>query len=63
MYRLCGTTVLTYPLIFSSTEFYLSHDMALLMEDIRSDLKFISQRLESHIFGDTALKYYYSTTG
>jgi phosphorylase kinase alpha/beta subunit len=44
MYRLCGVTVLTYPLIFSSSEFYLSHDMALLMEDIRSELKFISQR-------------------
>ena len=44
MYRLCGITVLTYPLIFSSSEFYLSHDMALLMEDIRSELKFISQR-------------------
>ena len=44
VYRLCGTTVLTYPLIFSSSEFYLSHDMALLMEDIRAELKFISQR-------------------
>ena len=49
MYRLCGTTVVTYPLIFSSSEFYLSHDMALLMEDIRSELKFISQRLELSI--------------
>ena len=58
VYRLCGTTVLTYPLIFSSSEFYLSHDMALLMEDIRAELKFISQRHVCTICRGTS-KYYF----
>ena len=43
MYRVGGKTVLCYPLIFSASEFYLSHDMALLTEDIRAELKFISK--------------------
>ena len=38
-----GKTILCYPLIFSSSEFYLSHDMALLTENIRAELKFISR--------------------
>ena len=32
-----------YPLIFSASEFYLSHDMALLTDDIKSELKFVSR--------------------
>ena len=36
-------TILCYPLIFSSSEFYLSHDMALLKENIKAELKFISR--------------------
>ena len=40
---MCGQTVICYPLIFSDSEFYLSHDLALLTDDIRNELKFISQ--------------------
>jgi hypothetical protein len=36
-----GKTVLCYPIIFSGPDFYLSHDMALLTTDIRSELQFI----------------------
>merc|ERR1719481_240949 len=43
LYRVSGRTVLCYPIIFSASEFYLSHDMALLTEDIRDELKFISK--------------------
>ena len=43
LYRVCGKTVLCYPIIFSASEFYLSHDMALLTEDIRDELKFIGK--------------------
>jgi len=43
MYRVCGKTVLCYPIIFSSSEFYLSHDMALRTENIRDELKFIAK--------------------
>lgn len=43
LYRVCGKTVLCYPIIFSSSEFYLSHDMALRTENIRDELKFIGK--------------------
>jgi len=43
LYRVCGKTVLCYPIIFSASDFYLSHDMALLTEDIRDELKFIGK--------------------
>eukprot|EP00092_Neocalanus_flemingeri_P018371 GFUD01019880.1.p1 GENE.GFUD01019880.1~~GFUD01019880.1.p1 ORF type:complete len:1110 (+),score=249.46 GFUD01019880.1:78-3407(+) len=43
LYRVCGKTVLCYPIIFSASEFYLSHDMALLTEDMRDELKFIGK--------------------
>ncbi|CAN7991801.1 unnamed protein product, partial [Ixodes hexagonus] len=35
LYRICGQTVLCYPLIFEVNDFYLSHDMALLIDDIK----------------------------
>jgi hypothetical protein len=41
LYRVGGKTVLCYPIIFSGPDFYLSHDMALLTTDIRSELQFI----------------------
>lgn len=43
LYRVAGKTILCYPIIFSSSEFYLSHDMALLTENIKAELKFISR--------------------
>lgn len=49
LYRLCGQTVICYPLIFSSSEFYLSHDMALLTDDIKSELKFVSRYVHLRI--------------
>ena len=49
VYRVMGKTVLCYPLIFSANDFYLSHDIALLTTNIRSELQFIgSWRL--HIY-------------
>ena len=35
IYRVSGQTVMTYPLTFSATEFYISHDLALLTDHIR----------------------------
>ena len=43
LYRVAGKTVLCYPIIFSASDFYLHHDMALLTEDIREELRFISK--------------------
>lgn len=43
IYRVSGLTVLGYPLIFSATEFYISHDLALLTDHIRSDISFIAR--------------------
>ena len=41
VYRVCGKTVLCYPLVLSKSDFYLSYDMALLTDDILSELVFI----------------------
>eukprot|EP00094_Tigriopus_californicus_P001875 TCALIF_01806-PC protein Name:"Similar to CG8475 Probable phosphorylase b kinase regulatory subunit beta (Drosophila melanogaster)" AED:0.51 eAED:0.51 QI:0/0.4/0.33/0.66/1/1/6/0/355 len=43
VYRLSGQTILCYPLIFSHSDFYLAHDMALLTADIKSELQFVSR--------------------
>jgi len=43
-YRISGKTVLCYPLTFSASDFYLSHDLALLCAAVRSDLRFLSRR-------------------
>ncbi|XP_026821358.1 probable phosphorylase b kinase regulatory subunit beta isoform X1 [Rhopalosiphum maidis] len=43
MYRVCGMTVLCYPLIFEVSEFYLYRDMSLLIDDIKTELKFVSR--------------------
>jgi len=43
IYRVHGRTVLCYPIIFSSSDFYLSSDMALLTSDILSELQFIKR--------------------
>ncbi|XP_050711765.1 probable phosphorylase b kinase regulatory subunit beta isoform X2 [Eriocheir sinensis] len=43
IYRVCGQTVLCYPLVFEVSDFYLSHDMALLIDDIKSELHFVGK--------------------
>jgi len=43
VYRVCRQTVLCYPLVLSKSDFYLSYDMALLTDDIKSELQFISR--------------------
>ena len=43
LYRVAGNTVLCYPIIFSASQFYLSHDMELLTTDIKAELQFISK--------------------
>lgn len=43
VYRICGQTVICYPLIFGVSDFYLSHDMALLLDDIKTDLQFVGK--------------------
>ncbi|XP_012280936.1 probable phosphorylase b kinase regulatory subunit beta isoform X3 [Orussus abietinus] len=43
MYRVCGMTVLCYPLIFEVSDFYLYRDMALLIDDIKTELQFVGK--------------------
>ncbi|KAG5336053.1 KPBB kinase, partial [Acromyrmex heyeri] len=43
VYRVCGMTVLCYPLIFEVSEFYLYRDMALLIDDIKTELQFVGK--------------------
>ncbi|XP_047741057.1 probable phosphorylase b kinase regulatory subunit beta isoform X3 [Hyalella azteca] len=43
VYRICGQTVLCYPLVFEVSDFYLSHDMALLIDNIKTELHFVSK--------------------
>ncbi|XP_026470112.1 probable phosphorylase b kinase regulatory subunit beta isoform X1 [Ctenocephalides felis] len=43
IYRVCGMSVLCYPLIFEVSEFYLYRDMALLIDDIKTELKFVGR--------------------
>ncbi len=43
LYRISGQTVLCYPLIFELSDFYLSHDMALLIDDIKNELHFVGK--------------------
>ncbi|XP_059060588.1 probable phosphorylase b kinase regulatory subunit beta isoform X2 [Achroia grisella] len=43
IYRVSGMTVLCYPLIFEVSEFYLYRDMALLIDDIKTELQFVGK--------------------
>ncbi|XP_066584416.1 probable phosphorylase b kinase regulatory subunit beta isoform X2 [Prorops nasuta] len=43
VYRVCGMTVLCYPLIFEVSNFYLYRDMALLIDDIKTELQFVGK--------------------
>ncbi|XP_058452786.1 probable phosphorylase b kinase regulatory subunit beta isoform X5 [Malaya genurostris] len=43
VYRICGMTILCYPLIFEVSDFYLYRDMALLIDDIKTELQFVGK--------------------
>lgn len=43
VYRVCGATVLCYPLIFEVSDFYLYRDMALLIDDTKTELQFVGR--------------------
>ncbi|KAI7690073.1 putative phosphorylase b kinase regulatory subunit beta [Sarcoptes scabiei] len=43
LYRILGRTVLCYPLIFENSDFYLSNDMELLIDDIKNELNFVGK--------------------
>ncbi|CAF0730666.1 unnamed protein product [Adineta ricciae] len=43
VYRICSKTVLCYPLTFETNDFYMSSDMTLLLDNIRSDFEFITK--------------------
>ncbi|XP_018613664.1 phosphorylase b kinase regulatory subunit beta isoform X3 [Scleropages formosus] len=41
IYRILGKTVVCYPIVFDLSDFYLSQDVMLLIDDIRNALQFI----------------------
>ncbi|KAG1714606.1 putative phosphorylase b kinase regulatory subunit beta [Nymphon striatum] len=41
IYRVHSQTVLCYPLIFEVSDFYLSHDMAVLIDNIKKEIQFV----------------------
>ncbi|XP_056134262.1 phosphorylase b kinase regulatory subunit beta isoform X2 [Lampris incognitus] len=43
IYRILGKTVVCYPIIFDLSDFYLSQDVLLLIDDIKNALQFIKQ--------------------
>nr|XP_023013016.1 probable phosphorylase b kinase regulatory subunit beta isoform X1 [Leptinotarsa decemlineata] len=43
IYRIAGSTVLCYPIIFEVSDFYLYRDMALLIDDIKTELQFVGR--------------------
>ncbi|CAE1244331.1 PHKA_B [Acanthosepion pharaonis] len=42
IYRICGQTVLCYPLLFELSNFYLAQDLSLVVDDCKSDLAFLA---------------------
>ncbi|VDI71727.1 phosphorylase kinase alpha/beta subunit [Mytilus galloprovincialis] len=42
IYRVCGQTVLCYPLLFEVSDFYLAQDMSVVLDDLKNDLAFLS---------------------
>uniref|UniRef100_A0A914GR47 Phosphorylase b kinase regulatory subunit n=1 Tax=Globodera rostochiensis TaxID=31243 RepID=A0A914GR47_GLORO len=44
IFRICGNTVVLYPLIFELKDFYTNADSSTLIEDIKGDLEFIARR-------------------
>ncbi|XP_030233049.1 phosphorylase b kinase regulatory subunit beta isoform X1 [Gadus morhua] len=43
IYRILGKTVVCYPIVFDLSDFYLSQDVMLLIDDIKNALQFIKQ--------------------
>ncbi|KAF6776859.1 hypothetical protein AHF37_03649 [Paragonimus kellicotti] len=41
-YRISGLTVLCYPLLFEAQDFYLLHDMQVVIDEVKTDFKFLS---------------------
>ncbi|XP_031424593.1 phosphorylase b kinase regulatory subunit beta, partial [Clupea harengus] len=42
-YRILGKTVVCYPIVFDLSDFYLSQDVLLLIDDIKNTLQFVKQ--------------------
>lgn len=42
IYRVCGQSVLCYPLLFEVSDFYLAQDMSVVLDDLKNDLAFLS---------------------
>ncbi|KAJ8340152.1 hypothetical protein SKAU_G00347850 [Synaphobranchus kaupii] len=43
IYRILGKTVVCYPIVFDLSDFYLSQDVMLLIDDIKNALRFVKQ--------------------
>ncbi|KAI1890186.1 hypothetical protein AGOR_G00171090 [Albula goreensis] len=43
IYRILGKTVVCYPIVFDQSDFYLSQDVMLLIDDIKNALQFVRQ--------------------
>uniref|UniRef100_W5MDH2 Phosphorylase b kinase regulatory subunit n=1 Tax=Lepisosteus oculatus TaxID=7918 RepID=W5MDH2_LEPOC len=48
IYRILGKTVVCYPIVFDLSDFYLSQDVMLLIDDIKNALQFIKQYWKMH---------------
>ncbi|XP_071065284.1 phosphorylase b kinase regulatory subunit beta isoform X6 [Dasypus novemcinctus] len=48
IYRILGKTVVSYPIIFDLSDFYMSQDVLLLIDDIKNALQFIKQYWKMH---------------
>uniref|UniRef100_A0A6I8NLB0 Phosphorylase b kinase regulatory subunit n=1 Tax=Ornithorhynchus anatinus TaxID=9258 RepID=A0A6I8NLB0_ORNAN len=48
IYRILGKTVVCYPIIFDLSDFYMSQDVLLLIDDIKNALQFIKQYWRMH---------------
>ncbi|XP_028665477.1 phosphorylase b kinase regulatory subunit beta isoform X1 [Erpetoichthys calabaricus] len=48
IYRILGKTVVCYPIVFDLSDFYMSQDVMLLIDDIKNALQFIKQYWRMH---------------
>ncbi|KAH0619617.1 hypothetical protein JD844_000390, partial [Phrynosoma platyrhinos] len=48
IYRILGKTVVCYPIIFDLSDFYMSQDVMMLIDDIKNALQFIKQYWKMH---------------
>ncbi|XP_030653394.1 phosphorylase b kinase regulatory subunit beta isoform X3 [Nomascus leucogenys] len=48
IYRILGKTVVCYPIIFDLSDFYMSQDVFMLIDDIKNALQFIKQYWKMH---------------